>query len=111
MPAFFHQGCSADRLAGIGDAWWAEHVRVGNAGDETAQVRTPPSSRKRSSATAPMMMRPLMMYCHTSGTPVRISPFDSTAMISAPTSVPQIEPMPPTNEVPPRMTAAMASSS
>ncbi len=52
-----------------------------------------------------------MMYCQMSDTPSRMSPFDSTAMISAPISVPQIEPMPPTKLVPPRMTAAMASSS
>ena len=58
-----------------------------------------------------MITRPLMMNCQMSETPIRISPLESTAMISAPISVPQIEPMPPTKLVPPRMTAAMASSS
>ena len=52
-----------------------------------------------------------MMYCQMSETPISTSPLDSTAMISAPISVPQMEPTPPVNEVPPRMTAAMASSS
>lgn len=58
-----------------------------------------------------MMTKPLMMYCQMSETPTRMRPLESTAMMSAPINVPQIEPTPPTKLVPPRMTAAMASSS
>ena len=58
-----------------------------------------------------MITRPLMTNCQMSETPTRIRPLERTAMISAPISVPQIEPMPPTKLVPPRITAAMASSS
>ena len=58
-----------------------------------------------------MMTKPLMMYCQMSEIPSRISPFVRIAMISAPISVPQIEPIPPVKLVPPRMTAAIASNS
>ena len=42
-----------------------------------------------------MITNPLTIYCQISETPTKMRPFESTALISAPISVPHIEPTPP----------------
>ena len=54
---------------------------------------------------------PTTTDCHSWGTAMTRRPFVSTAMMSAPITVPTIEPLPPCSEVPPITTAAIASSS
>ena len=55
--------------------------------------------------------RPTATDCHSCGTEMIRRPLVSTAMMSAPMTVPMMEPLPPWSDVPPMTTAAMASSS
>ncbi|MNR68744.1 hypothetical protein D3C85_1934950 [compost metagenome] len=58
-----------------------------------------------------MITAPLITNCQKYETPISVMPLFRVAIISAPTSVPVMVPMPPTKLVPPRITAAIASSS
>src|SRR5690606_8701165 len=62
-----------------------------------------------SMATARMMRRPTVNSCQRTSTPASARPLRNTPTISAPTSMPMIEPLPPNSEVPPITTAVMAS--
>src|SRR5271163_4178094 len=68
-------------------------------------------TRKRSSKTASMMMTPDRIFMMNEFTPIRLKPFWRHARISAPKRVPNTLPLPPNRLEPPRMTAAIASSS
>ena len=63
------------------------------------------------SSTATITMTPLQASRRKGGTPKRVSRLFITPMMSMPSTVPTMEPLPPDMLVPPTMTAAMASIS
>src|SRR6266404_4432909 len=76
------------------------------------RVHRSPRFLRWSRTTAPTMIPPLMICCQYAETLTRSSVLLSTPMISAPTMVPGMVPMPPAErEVPPITAAAMPSSS
>src|SRR5262245_24338160 len=62
-----------------------------------------------SMATATMLRKPTAKSCHSTSTPERARPLRKTPTISAPSSVPKIEPRPPNRLVPPITTAVIES--
>ena len=56
--------------------------------------------RITSIVTARIMTEPIMTYCASVEIPIRFSPFRMTPIRSAPTSVPQMVPLPPVKEAP-----------
>src|SRR5271166_6940918 len=60
-----------------------------------------------SSATATMISTPIANSCHSTSRPASDTAERNTPTISAPTTVPTIEPRPPNSEVPPITTAVM----
>src|SRR5688572_16207109 len=59
--------------------------------------------------TATMIRKPTANSCHSTSTPESARPLRNTPTISAPISVPMIEPRPPNRLVPPITTAVMES--
>jgi hypothetical protein len=64
-----------------------------------------------SMATTAMIKRPMTIRWMNGETPMRLQPFSSTAISSAPIVAPAIVPRPPVSEAPPITTAAMTRSS
>src|SRR6202044_732884 len=62
-----------------------------------------------SSATATMIRTPMANSCQSTSSPARDTAERKTPTISAPPSVPMIDPLPPNSEVPPITTAVMLS--
>src|SRR6202021_1616677 len=62
-----------------------------------------------SSATATMIRTPIANSCQSTSSPARDTAERKTPTISAPTSVPMIDPLPPNSDVPPITTAVMLS--
>src|SRR3984957_17760232 len=60
-----------------------------------------------SSATATMIRTPIANSCQSTSSPARETAERKTPTISAPTSVPMIDPLPPNSDVPPITTAVM----
>ena len=67
--------------------------------------------RVTSIVTATMMTEPITMYWMSLPALNRFSPLRMAEMRRAPSSVPQMVPLPPWNDAPPMMHAAMASVS
>src|SRR5215207_282932 len=87
------------------------HDRVGRTPERGGQRGHASSPRQESKATARMITMPTAATCHSAGMLKRLSPLRSVATASAPPTVPVSPPRPPTKEVPPSITAAMASNS
>jgi len=58
-----------------------------------------------------MITTPTTAACHSAPTPTRFIPLRRTPTASAPITVPMMPPRPFSKDVPPRMTAAIASNS
>ena len=71
----------------------------------------PPLSLNACNNTASRMIPPFAICCQAGPTPRRLKRLATIPMINAPTTAPQMEPLPPFMAEPPITTAAMASSS